>query len=101
MNTLKFEDDNLFSDLSPLLTTSEVAKRLKVSKPLVRSLVKQKHLTPVRIGSVVRYSQAELQRFVGKCLAEPAYREELGQRAASVAGNSVGCSHNSCKLKAG
>jgi excisionase family DNA binding protein len=64
MNPLKFEDDNLFSDLSPLLTTTEVAKRLKVSKPLVRNLVKQKHLTPVRIGSVLRYSQAELQRFV-------------------------------------
>ena len=64
MNTLKFEDDNLFSDLSPLLTTTEVAKCLKVSKPLVRNLAKQKHLTPVRIGNVLRYSQAELQRFV-------------------------------------
>jgi len=64
MNTLKFEDDNLFSDLSPLLTTTEVAKCLKVSKPLVRNLVKQKYLTPVRIGNVLRYSQAELQRFV-------------------------------------
>ena len=64
MNPLRFEDDNLFSDLSPLLTTTEVAKCLKVSKPLVRNLVKQKYLTPVRIGSVVRYSQAELQRFV-------------------------------------
>jgi excisionase family DNA binding protein len=64
MNTLKFEDDNLFSDLSPLLTTSEVAKCLKVSKPLVRNLVKQNHLTPVRIGNIIRYSQAELKRFV-------------------------------------
>jgi excisionase family DNA binding protein len=64
MNTLKFEDDNLFTDMSPLLSTAEVAERLKVSKPLVRDLVKQKHLTPVRIGSVVRYSQAELKRFI-------------------------------------
>ena len=64
MNTLKFEDDNLFSDLSPLLTTTEVAKCLKVSKPLVRNLVKQKQLTPVRIGNIIRYSQAELKRFV-------------------------------------
>jgi excisionase family DNA binding protein len=64
MNTLKFEDDNLFSDLSPLLTTTEVAKCLKVSKPLVRNLVKQKHLTPVRIGNLLRYSQAEVHRFV-------------------------------------
>jgi excisionase family DNA binding protein len=64
MNTLKFEDDNLFSDLSPLLSTAEVAERLKVSKPLVRDLVKQKHLTPVRIGGVVRYSQSELKRFI-------------------------------------
>ena len=64
MNPLKFEHDNLFSDMSPLLITSEVAKCLKVSKPLVRSLVKQKHLTPVRIGSVVRHSQAEIQCFV-------------------------------------
>jgi excisionase family DNA binding protein len=64
MNTLKFEDDNLFTDMSPLLSTAEVAERLQVSKPLVRDLVKQKHLTPVRIGSVVRYSQAELKRFI-------------------------------------
>ena len=64
MNPLKFQDDNLFSDLSPLLTTSEVAKCLNVSKPLVRNLVKQKHLTPVRIGNIIRYSQAELKRFV-------------------------------------
>jgi excisionase family DNA binding protein len=64
MNTLKFDDDNLFADMSPLLSTAEVAERLKVSKPLVRGLVKQKHLTPVRIGSVVRYSQAELKRFI-------------------------------------
>ena len=64
MNTFNLDNDNLFSDLSPLLTTSEVAKCLKVSKPLVRSLVKQKHLTPVRIGNIIRYSQAELKRFV-------------------------------------
>jgi excisionase family DNA binding protein len=64
MNTLKFEDDNLFSDLSPLLTTTEVARCLKVSKPLVRQLVKENHLTPVHIGGIIRYSQSELKRFI-------------------------------------
>jgi len=64
MNPFFSENDNLFSDISPLLSTAEVAKCLKVSKPLVRDLVKQKHLTPVRIGGVVRYSQSELKRFI-------------------------------------
>ena len=64
MKTHDFESGNLFTDLSPLLTTSEVANYLKISKPVVRSLVKEKHLTPVRIGGIVRYSQAELKRFV-------------------------------------
>lgn len=64
MNPFFSENDNLFNDVSPLLTTKDVAERLKVSKPLVRDLVKQKHLTPVRIGGVVRYSQSELKRFI-------------------------------------
>jgi excisionase family DNA binding protein len=64
MYTYNAGDDNLFSDVSPLLTTSDVAACLGVSKPMVRQLVKEKHLTPVRIGSIVRYSQAELKRFI-------------------------------------
>ena len=64
MYTQNFDHDNLFSDVSPLLTTSDVAACLGVSKPMVRHLVKQKYLTPVRIGSIVRYSQAELKRFI-------------------------------------
>jgi excisionase family DNA binding protein len=64
MNPFFSENDNLFNDVSPLLTTKDVAERLKVSKPLVRDLVKQKHLTPVKIGGVVRYSQSELKRFI-------------------------------------
>ena len=64
MNPFFSDNDNLFNDVSPLLTTKDVAERLKVSKPLVRDLVKQKHLTPVRIGGVVRYSQSELKRFI-------------------------------------
>ena len=64
MNTFNSENDNLFSDISPLLTTKDVASCLGVSKPMVRQLVKQRHLTPVRIGSIVRYSQSELKRFI-------------------------------------
>jgi excisionase family DNA binding protein len=64
MNPFFSENDNLFSDISPLLTTSHVASCLGVSKPKVRQLVKENHLTAVRIGSIVRYSQAELKRFI-------------------------------------
>jgi excisionase family DNA binding protein len=64
MNTYFSVNDNLFNDVSPLLTTTDVATCLGVSKPMVRQLVKDKHLTPVRIGSIVRYSQAELKRFI-------------------------------------
>ena len=64
MYPINSENDNLFSDISPLLTTKDVASCLGVSKPMVRQLVKERHLTPVRIGSIVRYSQAELSRFI-------------------------------------
>jgi excisionase family DNA binding protein len=64
MKAFNFQDDNIFKDLSPLLTTSEVAEYLKISKPLVRTLTKDRQLNPVRIGSVVRYSQAEVLRFI-------------------------------------
>ena len=64
MNTFNLDNDNLFSDFSPLLTTKDVASYLGVSKPIVRQLVKERHLTPVRIGTIIRYSQAELKRFV-------------------------------------
>ena len=40
------ENDNLFSDISPLLTTQDVASCLGVSKPMVRQLVRERHLTP-------------------------------------------------------
>ena len=64
MNPFFSDNDNLFNDVSPLLTTKDVASCLGVSKPKVRQLVKESHLTPVRIGSIVRYSQAELKRFI-------------------------------------
>ena len=64
MYPFNLDNDNLFNDVSPLLTTKDVASLLGVSKPKVRQLVKENHLTPVRIGSIVRYSQAELKRFI-------------------------------------
>jgi excisionase family DNA binding protein len=64
MNPFNLDYDNLFKDVSPLLTTKDVASYLGVSKPKVRQLVKENRLTPVRIGSIIRYSQAELKRFI-------------------------------------
>ncbi len=64
MYPFNLDNDNLFNDVSPLLTTKDVASLLGVSKPKVRQLVKEKHLTPVYIGGIIRYSQSELKRFI-------------------------------------
>jgi excisionase family DNA binding protein len=64
MYPFNLDNDNLFNDISPLLTTKDVASLLGVSKPKVRQLVKEKHLTPVQIGGIIRYSQSELKRFI-------------------------------------
>jgi excisionase family DNA binding protein len=64
MYPFNLDNDNLFTDVSPLLTTKDVASLLGVSKPKVRQLVKEKHLTPVQIGGIIRYSQSELKRFI-------------------------------------
>jgi excisionase family DNA binding protein len=64
MYPFNLDNDNLFNDVSPLLTTKDVASLLGVSKPKVRQLVKERHLTPVYICGIIRYSQSELKRFI-------------------------------------
>ena len=64
MFPFNLDNDNLFNDISPLLTTKDVASLLGISKPKVRQLVKENHLTPVHIGGIIRYAQSELKRFI-------------------------------------
>jgi 3-deoxy-D-manno-octulosonic-acid transferase len=48
-------------------------------------------------AAVVR-DKAELQQFVGKCLAQPNYREELGRRATSVVQQQQGATELTMRL---
>jgi excisionase family DNA binding protein len=55
-----------------LLTVREVARRLSVSPDQVRRLARRGAIPkPLRLGGSVRWSEAELQRFIdGRCILE-------------------------------
>lgn len=49
-------------------------------------------------AAVVVRDQSELQQFVGRCLAESSYRDDLGQRAASVVRQQQGATEQTMRL---
>jgi excisionase family DNA binding protein len=51
---------------SHLLTTREAAERLAVSDRTIANLVSRGRLRPVRIGRAVRFSPAEVERFIAE-----------------------------------
>lgn len=62
-------------DLAPLLlTVPEAARMLAIGRSALYQLIWNGELTPVRIGRSVRFTPAELERFV----AERAERVERG-----------------------
>jgi excisionase family DNA binding protein len=53
-----------------LLTPSEVAEILKVSKAKAYSLLKNGEIPTVRIGTLVRVRQQDLERYVNEKLSQ-------------------------------
>jgi len=58
MTTRKFE---------PLLTIRDVQQLLHISRNTVYLLTKAGDLRPIKIGSAVRFTGAEVERFVREC----------------------------------
>lgn len=59
------------TDLAPLrLTVPEAARMLAISRTALYQLICEGEITPVRIGRSVRFTPAELERFVAARAAQ-------------------------------
>jgi excisionase family DNA binding protein len=51
---------------APLLTVNEAAAHLRCSRRLIYDLLKRGDLRPVRVGERIRFTLAELERYVAR-----------------------------------
>jgi excisionase family DNA binding protein len=61
---------------SRILTAEEVAEEFKISKQLISKLVKMGELPAIRIGSLLRFRESDLQEFLERHLQKPPSKEK-------------------------
>jgi len=75
MTTKTITFDHEWLDTGPLLSRSEAAERLAVSKSTIYRLIRSGELPAFRVGHQVRIGAVDLENYI-KALPPPVYKEE-------------------------
>jgi excisionase family DNA binding protein len=68
-----------------LITTDELAARLRATPRFVRRLVAERRIEYVKVGRLVRFEESAVAAFIERNRVEPMTRAELRRRYGRVA----------------
>jgi excisionase family DNA binding protein len=68
-----------------LLTSDELAERLRTTVRFVRRLVAERRIEYVKVGRLVRFKESAVVAFIERNCVEPMTRAELRRRLGRVA----------------
>ena len=75
MTTKTMTSDHEWLDTGPLLTRTEAAERLAVSKSTIYRLIRSGELPAYKVGHQVRVAAVAIENYI-KALPPPVYKEE-------------------------
>jgi len=73
--TITSDHDHEWLATGPLLSRSEAAERLAVSKSTIYRLIRSGELPAYKVGHGIRVAQTDLENYI-KALPPPVYKEE-------------------------